>query len=79
MASTNLNQAIARKTPLADVMITFKLGRSISNYWQEYPWDRMEKLNVEFQPHGIVIDYSEPPMTKDEWLSMVRSTQQRTY
>ena len=66
-----LRQAIAKQTPLKRVVITFNVSESTGECCREYPWDRMEKLNSEFTPHGIMVEYSEPPITRDEWLKSV--------
>jgi hypothetical protein len=53
--------AIARGSLLREIRIIFPLEypRDFGKH-PEYPWDRMDALNEEFQPKGIAITYTEP-------------------
>jgi hypothetical protein len=67
----NLAQtAISRKSLLRKIRIFYyplTLGNPELDY--DYPWDRMDALNEEFQPHGIAITYTKPPTTRENWAS----------
>lgn len=65
----NLAQtARARKSLLRKIRI-FYYPVSVGNGEQDhdYPWDLMDALNNEFQPHGIAITYTKPPRTRESW------------
>lgn len=65
----NLAQtAIAKKSLLRKIQI-FYYPLSLDNpeLRYNYPWDRMDALNEEFQPHGIDITYTKPPTTREAW------------
>lgn len=56
----NLAQtARARKSLLRKILI-FYYPVSVGNGERDhdYPWDLMDALNIEFQPHGIAITYT---------------------
>ncbi|KAF3396635.1 hypothetical protein DPV78_008000 [Talaromyces pinophilus] len=60
--------ALERKAALQEIRIQFD-----PEWWgpdacqTEYPWDRMDALNKEFQTRGIIITYTKPPVTREEW------------
>jgi hypothetical protein len=60
--------ALERKASLQEIRIQFD-----PEYWGpnarkiDYPWDRMDALNKEFQTQGIMITYTKPPVTREEW------------
>ena len=64
-----LTHAKARKSKLARVFIRFRAGEVFTTYYA-YPWDLMDKISEEFQPQGINIKYSLPPLARDEWMTM---------
>lgn len=63
--------AIARKSLLRKIRIFFhplSLGsQGNQEQYLDYPWDRMDALNKEFQPHDIAITYTKPTKTRAEW------------
>ncbi|KAE8326020.1 hypothetical protein BDV39DRAFT_206406 [Aspergillus sergii] len=64
--------AIARKAALRKIKIIFNPDYWDSTEEQGYPWDRMDRIRDEIQPHGLVLEYSEPALTKEEWLRRLR-------
>lgn len=64
--------ALARNSKLRTIKIHFTPIDHFASGMQEggYPWDRMDKLRDEFSPHGLVIEYNEPTVTKKEWLEV---------
>lgn len=60
--------ALERKASLQEIRIQFD-----PEWWgpdarkTDYPWDRMDALNKEFQTRGIIITYAKPPVTREEW------------
>lgn len=44
-----------------------------------YPWDRMDRLRDEFSPHGLVIEYNEPLLTREEWLEVSKPVERGQY
>jgi hypothetical protein len=39
-----------------------------------YPWDLMDSVREETpKPHGLDLVYSEPPISKEEWLRFVKN------
>lgn len=60
--------AIARGSLLREIQIIFcpEYPGDFKRY-PEYPWDRMDTLNKEFQPKGIAITYTEPTRDKESW------------
>lgn len=60
--------ALERKAILQEIRIRFD-----PEWWRpnadkiDYPWDRMDALNKEFQTRGIAITYTKPPATREEW------------
>lgn len=61
--------ALARNAKLRTIKINFTPD---DYYGHGYPWDRMDKLRAEFSPHGIVLEYNEPTLTKEEWLQATK-------
>jgi hypothetical protein len=61
--------AIKRKWSLQEIRIQFdpEWWHPEEHHEVEYPWDRMDSLNKEFQPKGIIITYSDPPVTRGYW------------
>lgn len=66
--------AIARKAALNKIEIEFHPD-SIwgTNEEDGYPWDRMNKIQDEIRPYGIVLEYSEPYCTKEVWLEQLKT------
>lgn len=60
--------AIARGSLLRDIQIAFRPEVSEDQVMDpEYPWDRMDALNEEFQSRGIAITYTEPSRDRELW------------
>ncbi|GMF71926.1 unnamed protein product [Aspergillus oryzae] len=64
--------AITRKAALRKIKIIFT-----PDYWtgreeDGYPWDRMDRIHDEISPHGLVLEYNKPALTKEEWLQVLR-------
>jgi hypothetical protein len=60
--------ALERKASLQEIRIQFD-----PEYWGpdarkiDYPWDQMDALNKDFQARGIIITYTKPKVTREEW------------
>lgn len=65
--------AIARKAALRTIQISF--NPSPQSFKEEcgYPWDRMDRIHNEIQPHGLEIEYNDPCFTKEEWVEYVQN------
>ncbi|EAW10949.1 uncharacterized protein ACLA_065830 [Aspergillus clavatus NRRL 1] len=59
--------AVARKAALRKIMITFTPEPWGLSREDGYPWDRMDQICEDLRPHGLVLEYNEPVLTKDEW------------
>lgn len=60
--------AITRKSLLRKIRIFFNpLSPGPLEQYREYPWDRMDVLNKEFQPQGIVVTYITPTTKRENW------------
>jgi hypothetical protein len=68
--------AIARKAALKKIKIIFNPEDWETKEEDGYPWDRMNKVRDEIQPHGLVLEYSEPRLSKEGWLEEVRLRQE---
>lgn len=67
-------EALARRAKLRTIKIHFTPNDYLAHgeSGSGYPWDRMDKLRAEFSPHGIVLEYNEPTLTKEEWLQAIK-------
>ncbi|CAH0026950.1 unnamed protein product [Clonostachys rhizophaga] len=64
--------SMERKTSLKQIQINFypeSWFRADIDKDYQYPWDRMERLAGEFEPHGISVVYNPPNITKEEFQS----------
>ncbi|KAH8696133.1 hypothetical protein BGW36DRAFT_380313 [Talaromyces proteolyticus] len=61
--------AVAKRASLKEIRIRF-IPEPNSATRDSYPWDRLDKLNDEFSPHGIAFSYSTPPMSREDWLKL---------
>lgn len=64
--------ALACNSKLRTIKIHFTPIDHFASGMQEagYPWDRVDRLRDEFSPYGLVIEYNEPLLTKEEWLEV---------
>lgn len=67
--------AIARGSTLKEIQVRYNPRR----YWAvlikrtlRYPWDLMDEIRAEIQPHGLALEFTEPAITKEEWLRLPR-------
>jgi hypothetical protein len=65
--------AITRKAALKRIEITYSPDPDLWGVKEEdgYPWDRMDRIRDEIRPCGITLEYSEPPLSKEDWLEAV--------
>ncbi|CAM1503149.1 Fc.00g079250.m01.CDS01 [Cosmosporella sp. VM-42] len=71
--------AIHHKSALRHVYIQFRPESYLYSSDREvvhkqYPWDRMDKIGREVQPHGITLLYNTPSVTRDEFQEMIGSS-----
>lgn len=62
--------AVGRNAKLRTIKIDFAPNHYLAHGVPAggYPWERMDRLRDEFRPHGLVVEYNQPPLTKEEWL-----------
>lgn len=70
--------AIDRKSALHHIRIQFSPEAFIYSHERKtihdkYPWDRMDQIGREVQPHGITISYNIPTVTKEEFREMLEA------
>jgi hypothetical protein len=59
---------IASGSSLQEIQIKFgPVGPEDEVMDSEYPWDRMDALNEEFQSRGIAITYTKPSLDRQSW------------
>ncbi|RFU32762.1 hypothetical protein B7463_g3579, partial [Scytalidium lignicola] len=74
--------AIAKKSRLNKIDITFTPDTWGSEREHGYPWDRMDKIQDEIRPHGMTVKYNQPIITKEDWLrsfDWLNQTEPRAY
>jgi hypothetical protein len=59
--------ALTRKASLQEIIIQFDPQWRPDARKIDYPWDRMDVSNEEFQTRGRMITYTKPPVTREEW------------
>ncbi|KAL5337059.1 hypothetical protein BJX70DRAFT_400082 [Aspergillus crustosus] len=62
------NEAIKAKCPLQTLKITYTPHDFTLNAESQYPWDRIDALDREFQPAGIRVCYNSPRMSRAQFL-----------
>lgn len=64
--------ATMRKAALKRIEIIYN-PEPLPAEWEQdgYPWDRMDRLRDEIRPSGITLEYSEPSLSKENWLEAV--------
>jgi hypothetical protein len=71
----NLAQkAVERHSPLKEIRIQFSPGIPASED-EDYPWDSMDDLNLQFQSQGVTFTYVEPTMSKEAFLNRSKPTE----
>lgn len=70
--------AIARQATLRKIQITYTPDDWRSREEYGYPWDRMDKIRDEIQPYGLMLEYNQPTLTKEEWLQPVKAPSRPT-
>ncbi|KIW29054.1 uncharacterized protein PV07_04900 [Cladophialophora immunda] len=64
--------AAARKAALKRIEITYNPDPCYAQTEGDgYPWDRMDRLRDEIRPYGIALEYSEPSLSREDWLEAV--------
>lgn len=63
--------ATARKAALKEIEITYNPEPFDAREEDGYPWDRMDRIRNEIRPYGITLAYSEPSLSKEDWLEAV--------
>ncbi|VUC24104.1 unnamed protein product [Clonostachys rosea] len=69
--------AIARDSTLRQIKIRFYADALIlreDKTGLEYPWDRMDRIASEIQPHGIHLSYSPITVSREEFNRLARAT-----
>jgi hypothetical protein len=65
--------AVERKSTLRQIRIYYRPDPYLYSYNGEdedpllYPWDRMDKIARDIQPHGIHLSYNKPNITREEF------------
>jgi hypothetical protein len=68
-----VDHAVAKRSMLASIEILFGpdiLDFGISSRDTEcvYPWDLMDKIRDAIEPHGIVLSYAKPSISRQDFL-----------
>ncbi|RDW68997.1 uncharacterized protein DSM5745_08757 [Aspergillus mulundensis] len=63
--------AVTAKAALRTIEIEFIPSLSKCKVEDGYPWDRMNRIKEEMEPHGIRVVCPKPPLPKEEWLLAV--------
>lgn len=68
--------AVSQGCPLRGIEITFT---PLFSYYFDgvYPWDRMDALGRELQPHGIQVGYNPPSTSREEYMDILNRTMAR--
>ena len=75
-----LRIAIKKKTQLKEVYINFnptdepwnEFVQDLSHHYRQptkYAWDRLDNLKRAFEPQGIILTYSNPTISRDNWIT----------
>ncbi|KAJ5623139.1 hypothetical protein N7490_011744 [Penicillium lividum] len=71
----NLAQkAVELRVPLREIRIQFSPELPTSED-EDYPWDSVEDLNLQFREQGIVITYNEPVVLKEDFFNRSKPTE----
>ncbi|RAL06973.1 uncharacterized protein BO97DRAFT_464851 [Aspergillus homomorphus CBS 101889] len=60
--------ALARQAALRTICVGFKPRPYDLAVIIEYPWDRLNRLREDLQPLGIMLEYTEPTFSEEEWV-----------
>ncbi|KAJ5918208.1 hypothetical protein N7454_010583 [Penicillium verhagenii] len=66
-------QAVERRLPLKEIRIQFSPESPTSDD-EDYPWDFIDDLDLQFRSRGIGLTYSEPTMSKEAFLNRCKPT-----
>ncbi|KAL4998620.1 hypothetical protein BDV10DRAFT_69063 [Aspergillus recurvatus] len=65
--------AVKQRCPLREIRIQFHPYAYVpSSFHDRYPWDRMDDLDRELQPHGIRVRYTPPSLSREQFEESTR-------
>ncbi|KAJ5639484.1 uncharacterized protein N7484_007346 [Penicillium longicatenatum] len=67
-------EAVERRSPLKEIRIQFSPVMPASED-EDYPWDFMDDLNLQFRSQGVTFTYVEPTMSKEAFSNRSKPTE----